>query len=203
MFRASIIRDHNLSFDINLSHSEDRLFVYKFLCHSNVIATTSAIGYLYGSFSSTSLKHAKLSLDELYTRQELLSIAGHNLLNRFGIEGKRSYCISANLLTLLSAAAESIVLQGGRCGTRIDILSQFILDNFTNESLLFFKEDYRFCAAVEGNCYYKLLLSKDYKTYICKLWLRQSMLRVKQLINKIIGRQSYRKNFDSYINRLN
>ena len=97
LFRRSIIEDNGLQFDEKLSISEDRLFLYKYLVHVKGIAVTSQVGYLYGSFSPTSLKHKRVPSEMLAYRQQMMTEAAHGVINRFEMGQGDAYLIARHL----------------------------------------------------------------------------------------------------------
>ena len=101
LFRRSIIVENGLCFDTNLSISEDRLFMYQYLVHVNGIATTATIGYLYGSFSPTSLKHKQVPTEMLAYRQRSITDAAHGLVRRFELGVGDAYLIARHLVLIL------------------------------------------------------------------------------------------------------
>ena len=102
LFRKKVLDDYQLRFDTELSISEDRLFLYEFLCHTQGIALTSYIGYIYGSFSPNSLKHKAIPVEMLVHRQEKIQTAGLNLLKAFEMTGGSCYLVARHLMLILS-----------------------------------------------------------------------------------------------------
>ena len=98
LFRRSIIIDHGLQFDTNLTISEDRLVLYQYLMNVRGVATTSTVGYLYGSFSPTSLKHKRVSTDMLAYRQQSITAAANNVVKKFNLGKGEAYLIARHLL---------------------------------------------------------------------------------------------------------
>lgn len=52
LFRYSIIKLHNLRFDINISYGEDTLFIYQFIQYINSAQTTSKVTYHYNCYGA-------------------------------------------------------------------------------------------------------------------------------------------------------
>lgn len=111
-FKRSTITDNRISFNENLSHSEDRLFVYTYLLYTKGITTTSVIGYIYESFSSSSLKHKIHPFDMLLSRQKELTVASAAVMSSYDIDTGLSYHFVNNLLNLLLDAAQTLNRQG-------------------------------------------------------------------------------------------
>ena len=101
LFRRSVIVENGLRFDENLSISEDRLFLYNYLVHVRGIAVTSQVGYLYGSFSPTSLKHRRVPTEMLAYRQRAITAAAHGVINRFSLGRGDTYLISRHLTLIM------------------------------------------------------------------------------------------------------
>ena len=113
LFRRSIIVDHELQFDTNLTISEDRLFLYHYLMHVRGVATTSTIGYLYGSFSPTSLKHKRVSTDMLAYRQQSITAAANNVVKKFSLGNGEAYLIARHLMLILFELIRNVYLDSG------------------------------------------------------------------------------------------
>lgn len=113
LFRRSIIVDHGLQFDENLTISEDRLFLYQYLIHVRGIATTSTVGYLYGSFSPTSLKHKRVSTEMLAYRQQSITDAAHHLVSRYGLDKGNGFLIARHLVLILFELMRNVYLDSG------------------------------------------------------------------------------------------
>ena len=113
LFRRSIIVEHDMRFDSNLTISEDRLFLYNYLTHVRGIATTSTIGYLYSSFSPASLKHKRVSSEMLAYRQQAITQAAHEVINRFDLGQGGAYLIARHLTLILFELLRAVYQESG------------------------------------------------------------------------------------------
>lgn len=113
LFRQSIIEAHRLRFDVNLSISEDRLFIYNYLVHVRGVATTSQVGYLYGSFSPSSLKHKRVPSEMLAYRQRAITAAAHNVIKQFALGSGDAYLISRHLTLILFELIRCVYQESG------------------------------------------------------------------------------------------
>ena len=112
-FRRSIITDNGLQFDENLTISEDRLFLYQYLIHVRGVATTSTVGYLYGSFSPTSLKHKRVPTEMLAYRQRSITAAAHDVVNTFGLGRGEAFLIARHLMLILFELIRNVYMDSG------------------------------------------------------------------------------------------
>ena len=113
LFRRSIITDNGLQFDENLTISEDRLFLYQYLIHVRGVAVTSTLGYLYGSFSPTSLKHKRVSTEMLVYRQRAITSAAHDVVNEFGLGKGEAFLIARHLILILFELIRNVYQDSG------------------------------------------------------------------------------------------
>ena len=113
LFRRSIITDNGLKFDTNLTISEDRLFLYKYLIHVRGVATTSTVGYIYGSFSPTSLKHKRVSTEMLAYRQRAITEAAHEVVAEFGLGKGEAFQIARHLMLILFELMRGMYQESG------------------------------------------------------------------------------------------
>jgi len=113
LFRRSIITDNGLKFDTNLTISEDRLFIYKYLIHVRGVATTSTVGYLYGSFSPMSLKHKRVPTEMLAYRQRAITEAAHEVVAEFGLGKGEAFLIARHLMLILFELMRSVYQESG------------------------------------------------------------------------------------------
>lgn len=91
MFRYSIIKDHALQFDTELSISEDRLFCYQYMMHIRGIATTGKTTYFHDCDNPSSLSKKAHPFAMLRHRCERLSAAMHDLLQHYSLRGDDTY----------------------------------------------------------------------------------------------------------------
>ena len=113
LFRRSIITDNGLQFDTNLAISEDRLFLYQYLIYVRGVATTSTVGYLYGSFSPTSLKHKRVPTEMLAYRQRAITSAAHNVVNEFNLGKGKAFLIARHLMMILFELIRNVYQDSG------------------------------------------------------------------------------------------
>lgn len=113
LFRRSIITDNGLQFDENLTISEDRLFLYQYLIHVRGVAMTSTLGYLYGSFSPTSLKHKRVPTEMLAYRQRTITSAAHDVVNEFGLGKGEAFLIARHLILILFELIRNVYQDSG------------------------------------------------------------------------------------------
>ena len=113
LFRRSIIIDNGLQFDTNLTISEDRLFLYQYLIHVRGVATTSTVGYLYGSFSPTSLKHKRVPTEMLAYRQKAITAAAHDVVKEFGLMKGEAFLITRHLMLILFELIRNVYQDSG------------------------------------------------------------------------------------------
>lgn len=113
LFRRSIITDNGLKFDTNLTISEDRLFIYKYLIHVRGVATTSTVGYLYGSFSPMSLKHKRVPTEMLAYRQKTITAAAHDVIDKFRLEKGEAFLIARHLVLILFELIRNVYQESG------------------------------------------------------------------------------------------
>ena len=112
-FRRSIISDNGLQFDTNLTISEDRLFLYQYLIHIRGVAVTSTVGYLYGSFSPTSLKHKRVPTEMHAYRQQTITAAAHDVVNTFGLGKGEAFLIARHLILILFELIRNVYQDSG------------------------------------------------------------------------------------------
>ena len=113
LFRRSIIVDKGLQFNEKLTISEDRLFVYRYLTHVRGIATNSQIGYVYGSFSPTSLKHKTVPTEMLAYRQQAITTAAHSVVNEFKLGKGEAFLIARHLMLILFELIRNVYQESG------------------------------------------------------------------------------------------
>lgn len=82
LFKTSIIKKHNLKFNIHLKLSEDRLFLYEYLLQCNSIVSISYFGYNYQISKNSIMKNKSDSNEELL-RIKLLYTASKRIISSF------------------------------------------------------------------------------------------------------------------------
>ncbi len=113
LFRRSVITDNGLQFDENLTISEDRLFIYQYLIHVRGVAVTSTVGYLYGSFSPTSLKHKRVPTEMLAYRQQSITAAAPDVANEFSLGNGKAFLIARHLMLILFELIRNVYQDSG------------------------------------------------------------------------------------------
>lgn len=134
LFRRSIIEDNGLRFDEKLSISEDRLFLYNYLMYVRGVAVTSQVGYLYGSFSPTSLKHKRVPVDMLVYRQRSITEAAQGVIKQFTLGQGESYLITRHLVMILFELMRSVYQESGLSRKTVDWQSE-LFDEFFGKKL--------------------------------------------------------------------
>ncbi|MBD5164217.1 glycosyltransferase family 2 protein [Helicobacter sp.] len=195
-----IIRDYNLKFDEQLSHSEDRLFVYNYLAYVNSIVTSSSIGYIYESFSANSLKHKVHPFEMLLLRQQKLSMGALAIIKEFGIEMQYSYQFVNNLFNLLVDAAISINRQ---YHNRLEAskLQKQLVD--TVMSIPDVTGDKRILNKINRDKKLSWLISENYDKFNKFQKKEDYLLKIKLLLKNTISSKDYIPNYKDYIKRFN
>ena len=203
MFRRSVILEHSVLFDTQLAHSEDRLFVYDFLLHTNGIATTSAIGYLYDSTQTGTLKNKVLSIDKLKCRQQKLTAAAHKVIDHFKLEGAELFPIVKHLIPLFATAVQGFYyVMGNTKRTQVEQL-KFYNENF-DKSLYFKIKELEVWRQFAGNNEMLILaLNCQFAKINTKLSIIDKKIRLKNLINQFFSVKSMVRLFSKSVTILN
>lgn len=85
IFKANIIRKHNLRFNENISMSEDLIFTLEFCLHINRIKVLSSTTYHYYN-TPNSLVHKIISCEDIKMTMELVYTLRINLSNKFSLD---------------------------------------------------------------------------------------------------------------------
>jgi glycosyltransferase involved in cell wall biosynthesis len=200
LFKREIIQANNLKFDEQLSHSEDRLFLYQYLMHVESVKTTSEIGYLYANFNSNSLKHKKLPMDVINNRQRELTDWAGKVINHFDLNDGGIKQIGQNLINLGVASLQSIYDEYGLTKKSVEVQKQFIREYF-DKSIVGLLCDNKLLKTSFAN---SQILNTDSK-YLWKANLRRYIIDVKVYVKAIISRKGHvvKKTFSNYIFKLN
>lgn len=207
LFRRSIIVDKGLQFDVNLSISEDRLFLYKYLIHVNGIAVTSQVGYLYGSFSPTSLKHKRVPADMLAYRQRSMTEAAHGVINRFALGSGDAYLIARHLVLILFELLRCIYQESGCSQRTIERQSNLFDELFENklyeENL---KNDRRWAQQLKDNALISYMVNRQFGRMNRKLRFNDIDLSIRRFAFKVL-KQRWQlvpvRSFDGLITLIN
>lgn len=200
MFRREIIQDHNIRFEERLSHSEDRLFIYDYLHHVNTIVTSSVIGYIYESFSSTSLKHKTHPFEMLILRQNKLTKSAQEVMALFKINKDAGFQFVNNLLNLLLDGAQSLNRQFGK-NRAIELQRKLIECTYDIEDLL--KSNSRIISKINKNALLSDLLNGNLNKFN-QIQNRQDMiLKIKQKIRRLFCIKDKAFVYSNYIHTIN
>jgi len=203
LFRKSIIDEHDLLFDIDLSHSEDRLFVYNYITHIQGMATTSVIGYFYDSTSETSLKNKKLPMHMLQHRQKKLTEAARMLIDSFRLTGDDALMVVKHLFGLLSSAIGGIFYNLGE-GKETEIQQQLFFDQYGDKELLqMMGSSKKWIAFLEQNSQLQLVLDQDFKTLNSLLAKYERNTKISRTIKKLLHQKETKLDFSQTITKLN
>lgn len=182
LFRRSVITDNGLKFDTNLTISEDRLFLYNYLLHVKGIATTSVVGYLYGSFSPTSLKHKRVSTDMLAHRQQAISAAAHRVVNEFNLGKGEAFLIARHLMMILFELIRNVYFDFGV--SRKTVQHQQALFSETFDYTLYglnLEGDSRWNEQLSANLLMQYMFNQDFKRFNKTLRCQELNLRIRQV----------------------
>lgn len=111
MFKHSVIKDNKLSFDENLSLSEDRLFCYNYLLHTNAITTIGQTTYIHDNVDSNSLSNKIPPVEmQAYRYKTILHVSNKIILSYSipYISGCFLFKYNENLLDLLLHSSKRI-----------------------------------------------------------------------------------------------
>ena len=203
MFRRSVILEHNVLFDTQLAHSEDRLFVYDFLLHTNGVATTSAIGYLYDSTQTGTLKNKVLSIDKLKCRQQKLTAAAHKVIDCFKLDGEELFPIAKHLIFLYATAVQGFYyVLGNTKKTREEQLT-FYNENFDTSLYDKIKELDEWKRYSRNNEMLSLALKCRFGRINTKLSIIDKKIQVRRFCEKMYKRMSVKQDFSTVVFVLN
>lgn len=85
MYRRSVIKNHNLKFDTNLSLSEDRLFCYDYLLYAEGITTIPDITYVHDASDQNTLSFRRYPFSVNAYRYDIFVDATNKILNAFDL----------------------------------------------------------------------------------------------------------------------
>lgn len=203
MFRRSVMIDNNMLFDSQLAHSEDRLFVYDYLLHTRGIATTSAIGYLYDSTQTGTLKNKVLSIEKLKLRQQRLTSAAHKLIEHFNLKGEELFPIAKHLLPMFANAIQGYYyLMGNTKETYAEQL-RFYEEHFDHELYKEIKNIDLWKQFSCNNTMLMLTMDCQFKKINSKMSVIDKKIAVIKMLRKYSKIKSIPQNFVNAISILN
>ena len=195
LFRRSLIVDNNLRFDISLSISEDRLFFYHYCVFVKGIALTSNIGYLYGSFSPTSLKNKHFPLSMLAERQQKMTRATWDMVESFNLVGEQTFLLVEHLMKIMMASMQSAFEDTGFSYKTCKQQKVFFNQYFDNDLYKYIVQTKRWREYLSNNRNMQLILSNKFMSYNFKQFYSQFVLKIKLLFHSIIHRTSVKHTF--------
>lgn len=190
LFRRSIIVDHGVQFDTNLTISEDRLFLYNYLTHVRGIATTSTIGYLYGSFSPTSLKHRPVPSEMLAYRQQAITQAAHDVINQFDLGKNESFLISRHLMLILFELIRGVYQESG-LSRETAKQQRALYEKLFDEQLYMdnLKKNQRWYGYLSQNKWMGYMISRQFEKLNWKFWCNDLDLSLRRLAYNIFKKR--------------
>ncbi len=181
LFRYSIIKEKGIAFDIGLQISEDRLFIYNYLLNVHGIATTSVVGYMYGSFSPTSLKHKRVSTEMLAYRQRSITSAAHKVMRAFDMENGDAYLMSRHLMLILYELIRNVYFDMGVSRKTVErqkeLYNELFDEDMFNNNLA---GDTRWEKQLSGNVLLKYMIEKRFSKLNIKLYFDELNLKMRQ-----------------------
>ena len=130
MFRNSIIQEHHLRFDENLSISEDRLFCYHYMLYVSGIAATGQATYIHDATDQNSLSYRAHSFQMLSYRHKCLSEASRTLLMHFAFKGNEAISFIRYDWGYFKSAVHAAASESNNIIKGIRKQRQFYLDYF-------------------------------------------------------------------------
>lgn len=203
LYRRSILVQNDIKFDTRLSHSEDRHFIYRYLRFVQGVSLSGVVGYLYGNFSSSSLKYQKYGPDTLMLRQQLLTDEGVRLLSHFEIPDKECFSIGKNLLHLIEDACLSIGGSGLKKREKAKIQKLFINEFFSHELKDRILADTRILDFVSSSKWLPMILEGDFMRFNRTLERYNRILLIKRWLKRNLSGETCGRGFESSINILN
>ncbi len=202
LYRRSVILDNNIWYDTKVA-TEDRPFNYEYMKYLRGIATTATIGYFYGSFSPTTLKHKKHPVENYILRQKVLNKEIRELCKIYTLKGKGMFVVWRNLMKFLTESAEGAYYQLG-CGKETEKVQQSVMDecfdiNWHNEMLNneYWRKTY------ENDEKLQLLVSGQFAKFNRVMKYSDANLRFRQFVRKLIRKRPPQASYDTAITMLN
>ena len=199
LFRLSIIRDHGLEFDTRLHISEDRLFIYNYLQHVRGIATSSVLGYLYGSFSPTSLKHKRVPTEMLAYRQQSITSAARQVVKQFGLEQGGAYLISRHLVLILFELIRNVYYDSGVSSQTVKRQQELFDELFDAELYKHNLEgDKRWQRQLQGNPLLNYMLDRQFARMNRKLKIDEVNLSIRRFAYRMLKQRRQSQSWASF-----
>lgn len=203
LFKRNIIMENNIRFDTSLSISEDRLFFYHYLKHASGIATTSYVGYIYGSFSPTSLKNKHFPSEMLEYRQKEMTAATKDVLSTFHIEGERAYLPVEHLLKILLATMKNVFDETGFSNQTVKKQQELYKNYFEPTLYEQISATKRWQNALSANPYMRDMIEQKFWKMNRKWWLAQLDLSIRIAAHKLLRRKQSLMTYSSTIRIIN
>lgn len=93
IYKRSIICSANISFDENISHGEDTLFLYDYLLHVTSIETREVYGYHYRCNNYASLSNSNKSIEQYLIIINAINEKIEQLESQYGWQPKKEHLI--------------------------------------------------------------------------------------------------------------
>lgn len=188
MYRRSVILENNVWYDTKVA-TEDRTFNYEYMMHIRGLATTSTLGYLYGSFSATSLKHKKHPVDKMLRRQTELLRTAEDLCDKYKISGNGFSIIWRNWLRFFMETMESVYLNHGTGKESEAVLASIWQQCYTEGLQKRLASDKSIQAYIKSDELLRLVVNKQFHEYNQKMKTQETILGLKQSIHKLLNRK--------------
>ena len=199
LFRLSIIKANDLEFDTRLQVSEDRLFIYNYLQHVRGIAMSSVLGYLYGSFSSTSLKNKRVPTEMLVYRQQSLTAAARQMVEQYRLDQGGAYLISRHLVLILFELIRNVYYDSGVSDKTIKHQQQLFDDLF--DAKLYdqnLKDNKRWQRQIHNNQLISYMLERQFAKMNRKLKIDDVDLSIRQFAYKFLKQKWQSESWRSF-----
>lgn len=203
LFKRSIIEANHLRFDMKLPISEDRLFVYGYFPYVKCIATTATVGYIYGSFSATSLKHKKHHESVLVHRQKVMTEALKKVYAAFSINPSEEYVMWNHLMRILVETMECVYIHHGCCKRTENLQNKILLDCFPKDLGQQALQNASWKRMFDSNVMLQFLVAGKFSKFNRKLWLRDTNLAVRRFAHRLLKKKSIQGSFNSAISYIN
>ena len=198
-YKKEIINSYKIRFEEGLFNSEDRLFIYQYIQHISSIASNSNLGYIYESTSSTSLKHKKMTVDEIKKRQQLLSTESERVMSAFGIGAQDSFKFNKQLLYLLKDAYLRILRNKDNKHDTIEFQKEIIEEYLTKDWLDSINQDERMMKYISSDIILKQILEGKFKELNSFIKRKDFIIGVKRTIVGILSKNKSNPTFESHI----
>lgn len=201
LFRTDIINDNRIRFNEEISHSEDRIFLYSYLQFVNTISTSSVIGYIYESFSSGTLKHKMHPYEMLLLRQKEMTSEALKVISAYNLKIDGCFHLLNNLLNILLDAAQSISIQNKNKDIALTQLRALIESIKPIREMLYANELTN--QRIKSDAFIRYLVSGNIPKFCRKVRTSRNVLRAKQLLRKLIKKKTRQPVYKDYIHAIN